>query len=94
MRIIKFSTPSCKACKNLSLVLDKLNKEVYNGTIEVVEVDASSEEADDLVAMYGVSSVPVLGYIANTKELPKTLVGFKGEQKTREWIDGLIGDVA
>lgn len=91
MILYKFSTPDCRACKNLKLVLDKLNEAVYNGTIEVVEVDATTA-SQEMLKKFMVTSVPVLGYDYEDGSV-NVLLGFRGEAKTREFIDNLIGEL-
>ena len=90
MRIFKFYSQGCIPCKTLSLVLDKLKKEVYNSSIEVVEIDI--ETASPLtLEVYNVTSVPTLAYLHGDGRI-ETLVGFNGEVKTKAWIDSLRGD--
>lgn len=79
--IVDFWAGWCQPCKMMKPVLEKLSDE-YSEIVDVLKVDADAE--GDVVAEYGVSSLPTLVVIKEGKEVhriigAKNLVSLKRE---------------
>lgn len=74
MALLKFYTKTCEPCKKLSNLLETEG-------IETVGVDA--KEAVELVASYGIRTVPTLVH----EESGEKLVGLYPISEIRKWIN-------
>ena len=81
--IIDFYATWCGPCKQLSPLLEQLAAD-YAGKIVVYKVDVDSEP--DLVAAFGVSSIPMLLWIPKG-EKPFVSMGFMPKEELKKAID-------
>lgn len=58
MKLIKFSTPNCPACKAMGIYLHNLQD--LGMTLDILEVDCTDGKHNDLVIKYNITSVPTL----------------------------------
>ena len=66
MKIIKFQTDSCVACKFLESILDKIQSTYPE--IEIERVDALDESSKNLVDRYHVDVVPTIVIMCDNGE--------------------------
>lgn len=68
-KIVKYSSPHCGPCKQLSLVLNSMN-------LDYEEIDATKDPAK--TAELGIKQVPTLIFYKNDKEI-KRLIGMQSK---------------
>ena len=77
-KILYFSASWCQPCKNFKPIMEQVSREL---PVQFVDVDASPQ----LVAEYGVRSVPTLIAVDNNKEV-KRMVGVKAKDLIIDWF--------
>jgi thioredoxin 2 len=82
-KILKFQAAWCAPCKALSMQLRGVDLGV---PVEEIDIDASK----DMVAKYGVRSIPTLVYVRGDAEVSRH-VGFIAVPKLQAWVDQLKG---
>jgi thioredoxin 1 len=84
--IVDFWAPWCGPCRMLAPVLDKIAK-TYEGEVNILKVN--TDENQDLVAEFGIRSIPTILYMKNGKVIDKTM-GAAGESFFEEKIKELL----
>ena len=82
MKIIKFYTPTCQPCKQMTPYLEDICSDLG---IELINIDASKDKI--LVSSYEINSVPTLILLENDVEVKRS-IGFKRKDQLEEWING------
>lgn len=58
IKLLKFYTPNCSACKDMSRHLETIKK--FGINLLIAEIDCTEERNAELVAKYEITSVPTL----------------------------------
>lgn len=72
-------------------MLDRLTQE-YADQIDLIKVDADKEDNFELLAQYGVQSIPTLVMLKGDEVLD-IAVGMQSEPYLRDWFDKLLEQV-
>lgn len=92
MNVFKFFTPNCSGCKSLEITLDSLTKRFYTrGEVEIIPVNAQMV-SQDVLELHGIKAVPALSIRKNDGTYD-TLLGWRGSEKTKAWIDSHLGEL-
>ena len=81
--LVDFWAPWCGPCKMLGPVIDKLATDMAD-TVSIGKVN--TDEAGDLAAEYGITSIPALLLFKNGEVVAKT-AGFQPEPALRKFIE-------
>jgi len=80
--VIDFFSKRCLACKNVNMIIEKLEKEYDDITFLKVDV----HEKRDLAKRFGVIALPVLVFLKDGREVER-LKGARSEKEIREFIE-------
>ena len=83
VKCLKFYTPTCPVCVQLSKMLDSFSKEAG----EQMEIEEHNALESPLAAQYKVSSVPTLVLLRDGKEIGRT-VAMTDKSTLRKIING------
>ena len=61
-KVIVFSTPMCGECRKMSPVVEKV-KSNYDGTVEIIKINAAESKSANLVRKHGIYLVPTTLFI-------------------------------
>ena len=73
MKTLMFTSPTCGPCKQM-----KIDLAAMGIGSEITPVDVSRPENADLMAAYGVRSVPTMVFLDDDEEIIKVRVGYTG----------------
>ena len=73
MKILKFSSDYCMACKNLA-------KQLENTDLPIINYNVDTDEAEPLIDKYNIRNVPVLVFIDDNGNELKRIVGAVSKQ--------------
>lgn len=76
MKTLLFTSPTCAPCKQM-----KMDLAAMGIGAEITPVDVSRQENADLLATYGVRSVPTIVFLDDDEEIVKVRVGYTGDTK-------------
>lgn len=73
MKTLMFTSPTCGPCRQM-----KMDLAATGIGSEITPVDVSRPENADLMATYGVRSVPTMVFLDDDEEIIKVRVGYTG----------------
>lgn len=85
--MIDYYAPWCLPCRKMKPYIESLAKE-FEGRVKVVKIN--SDEAKQLSAKHNITSIPVITFIADGKEITR-LTGLQSEEVLRQELKKLSG---
>jgi thiol-disulfide isomerase/thioredoxin len=81
--VLMFSADWCKYCQLAKKDMLENQDEVNNWNVEVIDTDISK----DLIAEYGVKTLPTFIYLNDGGEEVNRQVGYKSYRHLRRWVE-------
>ena len=83
IKVLYFYTDSCRPCKWMTPVVDKL-KQYYSGSVDIVKIDALMDTV--LARKYGVKAVPTMIFLDRSHQEVLRKKGFMSEKQIKNQL--------